>query len=86
MNDYEDDILDSAFDDDNADKIFVLKTLINLVRPNLILYQKKHKEYSDKNKKMQIWNNIGASLTPSMTGPEAEKEFYRLRQKFGKER
>lgn len=54
MNDYEDDILDSAFDDDNnhdnkSDKIIVLKILINLVRPNLILYQKKHKEYSDKN-------------------------------------
>ncbi|XP_077261199.1 uncharacterized protein LOC143896908 [Temnothorax americanus] len=36
--------------------------------------------------KIQIWNSIGAALIPPMTGIDAEKMFYRLRQKFGKER
>lgn len=66
-------VLDSAFDDNSyentsEDEILIWRTLINLVQPNLILYQKKHKGYSDKNKKIQLWNNIGASLTPPMTG------------------
>jgi len=56
MNDY--DILDSAFDDennhDNTDEISVLKTLINLVRPNLILYKKNTNNTVTKIKKM-IW-------------------------------
>ncbi|EFN75834.1 hypothetical protein EAI_17017 [Harpegnathos saltator] len=93
MMNYENEMLDSAFDDDNygnalesETQILVWKTLINLMQPNLILYQKKHKEYNNKSMKMQIWNNIGASLTPPMTGIDAEKTFYRLRQKFGKER
>ncbi|XP_025153708.1 uncharacterized protein LOC105183439 isoform X1 [Harpegnathos saltator] len=90
MMNYENEMLDSAFDDDNYGnaseaQILVWKTLINLVQLNLILYQKKHKGYNNKSMKMQIWNNIGASLTPPMTGIDAEKTFYRLRQKFEKE-
>ncbi|XP_072764662.1 uncharacterized protein [Anoplolepis gracilipes] len=58
---------DNSYENTSEDEILIWRTLINLVQPNLILYQKKHKGYTDKNKKIQLWNNIGASLTPPIT-------------------
>lgn len=54
--------------DESKDQILILRKLIYLVKPHLMLYQKKHKGYMNKSNKMQIWNNIGASLVPAITG------------------
>ncbi|KYQ46794.1 hypothetical protein ALC60_14197 [Trachymyrmex zeteki] len=67
-------------------QIVTWRTLIDLVRENPILYEKQHKSYNKKSDKYLIWTHIGALLIPPMIGPATEKEFYRLRQKFGKER
>ncbi|XP_029658746.1 uncharacterized protein LOC115232765 [Formica exsecta] len=82
--DYED--AADVFENISEGQIHVWRTLIELVKSNCILYQKKLKGYSKKTDKSLMWTNIGKLLVPPMTGIEAEKIFYRLRQKFGKER
>ncbi|KYQ50120.1 hypothetical protein ALC60_10813 [Trachymyrmex zeteki] len=73
---------DIEFDESSEVQIVTYRTLINLVKANPVLYEKHHKGYNKRSDKLLMWNRIGISLIPPMT----EKEFYRLRQKFGKER
>ncbi|KYN10005.1 hypothetical protein ALC57_17867 [Trachymyrmex cornetzi] len=72
--------------DESETQIVIWRTLINLVKANPALYEEKHKGYNKKSDKLLMWNRIGISLEPPMTGTDAQEEFYRLRQKFGKER
>ncbi|XP_029678810.1 uncharacterized protein LOC115244930 [Formica exsecta] len=62
------------------------RELIAVVRVNRFLYDKTEKLYSNGEVKAAAWTQIGASLTHPVEGLVAEKRFYALRQRFGKER
>ncbi|XP_071632127.1 uncharacterized protein [Temnothorax longispinosus] len=63
------------------------RELIQLVRSNPALYAKSSKEYCGKGfDKDLAWQSLGSCLSKPMSGPEASKLFYNIRQRFGKER
>jgi len=64
------DLTDYEDDTDNASEMQIVrwKTLIDVVKANPILYEKNHKGYTKKNDKILMWNCIGKSLVPPMTG------------------
>lgn len=64
--DYED--AADVFENISEGQIHVWRTLIELVKSNCILYQKKLKGYSKKPDKSLMWTNIGKLLVPPMTG------------------
>lgn len=49
-------------------EILAQKTLIEFVKTNPVLYQKNLKGYSNKSDKAAIWDVLGSSLTPPVTG------------------
>ncbi|XP_077271273.1 uncharacterized protein LOC143904724 [Temnothorax americanus] len=70
----------------SEDELSSDKELIAVVRVNRFLYDKTEKLYANVNVKTAAWIQVGASLTHPLEGPAAEKRFYALRQRFGKER
>ncbi|XP_032689889.1 uncharacterized protein LOC116853120 [Odontomachus brunneus] len=66
--------------------ISIDRELIAVVRANRFLYDKTEKLYANGDVKTEAWKQVGASLTNPIEGPAAEKRFYVLRQRFGKER
>ncbi|XP_077276110.1 uncharacterized protein LOC143904958 [Temnothorax americanus] len=61
------------------------RELIGLVRSNELLWKKRCISHKDQQMKSLCWTSIGSALTSVLSGPDAEKEFYKLRQKFGRE-
>ncbi|CAL1681085.1 unnamed protein product [Lasius platythorax] len=74
---------ESLFEEDD---VSIDRELITVVRTNRFLYDKTEKLYANVSVKTEAWTQIGASLTHPLEGPVAEKRFYALRQRFGKER
>ncbi|KMQ83095.1 hypothetical protein RF55_20942, partial [Lasius niger] len=74
---------ESLFEEDD---VSIDRELIAVVRANRFLYDKTEKLYANVNVKTEAWTQIGASLTHPLEGPVAEKRFYALRQRLGKER
>lgn len=78
---------ESLFEEyDEEDEINDQRELIAVVRCNPFLYNKTEKLYANGDVKTNAWTQIGASLTHQLKGKIAEKKFYALRQRFGKER
>ncbi|XP_071578014.1 uncharacterized protein [Temnothorax nylanderi] len=68
------------------DKINRQKELVAIVKVNPPLWDKRQKAYSGKNFNKELaWDSV-AEVLGNMSGSEAEKEFYKIRQKYGKER
>ncbi|EZA53590.1 hypothetical protein X777_06946 [Ooceraea biroi] len=67
------------------DEIIKQKELISLVKANPPLWNKRQREVFGRNfNKDLAWASAGAIL--KMSGSDAEKEFYKIRQRYGKER
>ncbi|KMQ82952.1 tuftelin-interacting protein 11, partial [Lasius niger] len=63
------------------------RELILLVKNNPALFAKTTKEYCGIGYNKDLaWQRIGSSLTKRLSGPEASKLFYNIRQRFGRER
>ncbi|KYN17595.1 hypothetical protein ALC57_10110 [Trachymyrmex cornetzi] len=71
---------------DNDLEVNIDRELIAVVKVNRFLYDKTEKLYANGTVKNEAWAQIGASLTHPLEGIVAEKRFYNLRQRFGKER
>lgn len=61
-------LMDNIPDNASEAQILIWKTLVHFVKSNPVLYNKKLKGYSKKTDKLLIWNSIGASMTPPMSG------------------
>ncbi|XP_071562008.1 uncharacterized protein [Temnothorax nylanderi] len=75
----------AQFEDETCLNLISCRELIGLVRSNELLWKKRCISHKDQQMKSLCWTSIGSALTSVLSGPEAEKEFYKLRQKFGRE-
>lgn len=72
---------------DNEQELLIKQELIALVKVNPALYAKNWKEYAGINFcKDLAWESIGFNLSKKMSGKDAAKMWYNIRQRFGKER
>ncbi|KMQ85262.1 hypothetical protein RF55_16291 [Lasius niger] len=63
------------------------KELVAIVKANPVLWDKKQKEYSGKNFNKELAGLAWAAVAEMLKNiSEAEKEFYKIRQRYGKER
>ncbi|EFN68991.1 hypothetical protein EAG_02452, partial [Camponotus floridanus] len=59
--------------------------LIAIVKANPILWDKRQKGYKNVHNKECAWASVNAMLK-NIADLDAEKEFYKIRQRYGKER
>ncbi|XP_071653141.1 uncharacterized protein [Temnothorax longispinosus] len=75
----------AQFEDKTCLNLILCRELIGLVKANECLWKKRCISHKDQQMKSLCWTSIGNVLTTVLSGPDAEKEFYKLRRKFGRE-
>ncbi|CAL1681092.1 unnamed protein product [Lasius platythorax] len=75
----------TQFEDESSLNLLACRELIGLVKSNELLWKKRCISFKDQQMKNLCWTSIGSVLTSVLSGTDAEKEFYKLRQKFGRE-
>ncbi|XP_018315699.1 uncharacterized protein [Mycetomoellerius zeteki] len=83
---FDDDIINNLEDDDDEHDTVLQQELIALVKANPALYAKNWKEYAGKDFCRDLaWESIGFHLSKQMSGKDATKIWYNIRQRFGRE-